>query len=642
MTPHAVRCVAMTDDCCTLAAPRPARRAGRQARRSAVGRCRSSTPAAACSPSTPPCARRSACSTSSHLGKARSRARARRLRQRQPDQRPGRIGPGPGAVHAVLHTERRRRRRPHRLLVSRRRGVPGAQRGEHRGGGRRCWPRPRPAGVDGHRPAREFAVLAVQGPRVGRGAGRARAADRAGLHGVRWTPASTARRCGCAAPATPASTATSCCRPGTTRAAVWDALLARGAVAGAAGRPRRPGHPAHRDGLPAARAGPSAEITPVQARCGWAVGWSKPEFWGRDALVRRRRPGPARTLWGLRALDRGVLRPGQTVLRDGAPVGETTSGTFSPTLKVGHRAGPAGPDAELARGGRGGGGRPRSRAALRDRQPAVRPAAHPLSRGLCSPYAAKVAYGASLGSAHDCVLEFIARRPPLARLRGRARRGVGEPRIREVLHRSHGHHRLHRGPGLARRRRPALRADAARPRGHGAALRSGHLRGPQGVPAAGRHRRLLPGRRERRASARLGAADGHAGAARRPVPQLDHRAARGGQGLGPGGGRRGVAVPAAVHDRDRGGPRGAAGQPVPLPADRLAGRCLLPAGRQAGQRVAVHRVRAGGPGRHRSGEVRRATTRPRWSPRRRPPTRVATRWSGSTRSSAATSRRWAG
>jgi aminomethyltransferase len=73
----------------------------------------------------------------------------------------------------------------------------------------------------------------------------------------------------------------------------------------------------------------------VQARCGWAVGWTKPEFWGKAALEQEKSDGPRRILLGLRALDRGVLRQGQTVLRDGEPVGETTSGTFSPTLKVG-------------------------------------------------------------------------------------------------------------------------------------------------------------------------------------------------------------------------------------------------------------------------------------------------------------------
>ncbi|QBJ94915.1 glycine cleavage system aminomethyltransferase GcvT [Rhodococcus sp. ABRD24] len=79
----------------------------------------------------------------------------------------------------------------------------------------------------------------------------------------------------------------------------------------------------------------SLDISPVQARCGWAIGWSKPQFWGRDALVAEKASGPARRLWGLRALDRGVLRQGLVVARDGVAVGETTSGTFSPTLKVG-------------------------------------------------------------------------------------------------------------------------------------------------------------------------------------------------------------------------------------------------------------------------------------------------------------------
>ncbi|MBS9371635.1 Aminomethyltransferase [Rhodococcus sp. B50] len=79
----------------------------------------------------------------------------------------------------------------------------------------------------------------------------------------------------------------------------------------------------------------SVDISPLQARVGWAVGWKKPQFWGRDALIGEKEAGPARKLWGLRALDRGVLRQDLTVLRDGAEVGRTTSGTFSPTLKIG-------------------------------------------------------------------------------------------------------------------------------------------------------------------------------------------------------------------------------------------------------------------------------------------------------------------
>ena len=80
----------------------------------------------------------------------------------------------------------------------------------------------------------------------------------------------------------------------------------------------------------------SPEITPNQARTGWAVGWKKPAFWGREALLAEKEAGPARLLWGLRAVGRGIPRPGMSVL-DGAGhrVGEVTSGTFSPTLRTG-------------------------------------------------------------------------------------------------------------------------------------------------------------------------------------------------------------------------------------------------------------------------------------------------------------------
>ena len=77
------------------------------------------------------------------------------------------------------------------------------------------------------------------------------------------------------------------------------------------------------------------DVSPVQARCGWAVGWKKDAFWGRDALLAEKAAGPARTLRGLKAVGRGVLRADMTVLDGDAAVGVTTSGTFSPTLKVG-------------------------------------------------------------------------------------------------------------------------------------------------------------------------------------------------------------------------------------------------------------------------------------------------------------------
>ncbi|HEY0814391.1 MAG TPA: glycine cleavage system aminomethyltransferase GcvT [Pseudonocardia sp.] len=113
---------------------------------------------------------------------------------------------------------------------------------------------------------------------------------------------------------------------------VWDGLVAAGArPCGLGARDTlrtEMGYPLHGQDL-------SPDISPVQAGSGWAVGWGKPEFWGRDALVAEKAAGPARRLRGLRATGRGIPRPGMDVLVDGVRVGATTSGTFSPTLKTG-------------------------------------------------------------------------------------------------------------------------------------------------------------------------------------------------------------------------------------------------------------------------------------------------------------------
>jgi aminomethyltransferase len=78
------------------------------------------------------------------------------------------------------------------------------------------------------------------------------------------------------------------------------------------------------------------EVTPNQARLGWAVGWKKDAFWGRDALMAEKQAGPQRTLRGLLAVERGIPRPGMIVsLVPDVPLCEITSGTFSPTLKKG-------------------------------------------------------------------------------------------------------------------------------------------------------------------------------------------------------------------------------------------------------------------------------------------------------------------
>lgn len=79
----------------------------------------------------------------------------------------------------------------------------------------------------------------------------------------------------------------------------------------------------------------SPSMSPLEARCGWAIAFDKPGFTGRRALLDAREGGLRRRLYGLRALDRGVLRAGLEVRAGERAVGVTTSGTFSPTLRAG-------------------------------------------------------------------------------------------------------------------------------------------------------------------------------------------------------------------------------------------------------------------------------------------------------------------
>jgi aminomethyltransferase len=119
--------------------------------------------------------------------------------------------------------------------------------------------------------------------------------------------------------------------------ALWDALVeaarALGGMPAALGARdtlrTEMGYPLHGQDL-------SPSISPLQARCGWAVGWQKDRFWGRDALLAEKAAGPRRLLWGIQALDRGIPRSHMGVLSAaGGTIGEVTSGTFSPTLKQG-------------------------------------------------------------------------------------------------------------------------------------------------------------------------------------------------------------------------------------------------------------------------------------------------------------------
>lgn len=118
---------------------------------------------------------------------------------------------------------------------------------------------------------------------------------------------------------------------------VWDALVEAmkpcdGAICGLGARDTlrtEMGYPLHGHEL-------SLDISPVQASAGWAIGWKKGSFRGSDVLNAQRDAGTVRTLRALKSNDRGIPRAGMAVKdADGSEIGIVTSGTFSPSLKVG-------------------------------------------------------------------------------------------------------------------------------------------------------------------------------------------------------------------------------------------------------------------------------------------------------------------
>ena len=71
-------------------------------------------------------------------------------------------------------------------------------------------------------------------------------------------------------------------------------------------------------------------ISPLEADLGFAVKLEKEDFIGKEALL----APMTRMRVGLKVTGRGILREELKVLKDGEEIGETTSGTFAPFLKV--------------------------------------------------------------------------------------------------------------------------------------------------------------------------------------------------------------------------------------------------------------------------------------------------------------------
>jgi aminomethyltransferase len=120
-------------------------------------------------------------------------------------------------------------------------------------------------------------------------------------------------------------------------ARVWDAIVQiitpmGGLVCGLGARDTlrtEMGYPLHGHEL-------SLEISPVEASANWAVGWDKEKFIGAATLKSQKAVGAPRKSFALKSLDRGIPRAGMAVKNlDGVVLGEITSGTFSPSLKIG-------------------------------------------------------------------------------------------------------------------------------------------------------------------------------------------------------------------------------------------------------------------------------------------------------------------
>jgi aminomethyltransferase len=80
----------------------------------------------------------------------------------------------------------------------------------------------------------------------------------------------------------------------------------------------------------------SLQISPVEASASWAVGWKKESFIGSEILKGQKEGGASRKSFAIKSLDRGIPRAGMSVKNSkGEIVGEITSGTFSPSLKIG-------------------------------------------------------------------------------------------------------------------------------------------------------------------------------------------------------------------------------------------------------------------------------------------------------------------
>ncbi len=186
-------------------------------------------------------------------------------------------------------------------------------------------------------PRPDVVVLAVQGPRAPELVGALFPAEAAALEYMRFAPVAYAGEAvRLARTGYTGERGYELLVPAPVAGKLWDELLEHGGPLGVVpvGLGARDtlrlemGYPLHGNDI-------STETDPFEARLGWAVALGKPDFRGREALLERKAAGPRRLLVGLEPTDRLIPRHGMAVLAGERPVGEVTSGTFSPTLRRG-------------------------------------------------------------------------------------------------------------------------------------------------------------------------------------------------------------------------------------------------------------------------------------------------------------------
>jgi len=79
----------------------------------------------------------------------------------------------------------------------------------------------------------------------------------------------------------------------------------------------------------------SPEISPLEAGLGWITAFDKPAFVGREALLRLKEQGLPRRLVGFSMAEAGIPRAGYPLFVGDEEIGLVTSGTLSPSLRVG-------------------------------------------------------------------------------------------------------------------------------------------------------------------------------------------------------------------------------------------------------------------------------------------------------------------